>query len=601
MRRLFPCGLLFIILAVLPVTSFAVSEEEMETLRMFYGDSDLVTSSTRSEQPVSHVAENMTVITAADLRRVNAHTVLDALYWITGIEVVAKGPGGLNTEVMIQGANFGHIRVLLDGVTLNNYSDNFPDLSLIPAQIVERIEIIMGPASSAWGSSLGGVINIITKSPADTPVSGEGAGSGGSRGTIGIQGELSGSVNGLGYYLAGSELRTDGLRPERSVQQADTYGKLTLESDDSVTRLTAGHFHGKRSITLLPAALTGFPDGLLEENPESKLVFATFSHRRKFGERFAVESSLRVSEQKVSIALSSGGAPFMTIPSRELTIGGSVLGSWRGENNSVTTGVDFDFAHSEMDVPYLEPYLRTWGFFASDTVTAGQFSFTPGVRYDYVNTVRGLFSPSLGITWSPASTTVFRLYGGRGFSLPQAKQNLNPERVFSLQAGVEQSVADAFWLKTSAFHNDLSDVIDGLENKGKQRKQGFQVEVKTVAVFNTSLSAGYVFTDVTDRETGRIVPGSPRYTVDAGLHYGQSLFRASLLGHYIWYTPSPAFYHADYRQFVWDLSLSRKIPVGEREIEIFFNGHNLLDGSQYTSDYEQNPGRWFEGGLRFRF
>jgi vitamin B12 transporter len=31
-------------------------------------------------------------------------------------------------------------------------------------QMIERIEIIKGPASSTWGSSFGGVVNIICKS-----------------------------------------------------------------------------------------------------------------------------------------------------------------------------------------------------------------------------------------------------------------------------------------------------------------------------------------------------------------------------------------------------------------------------------------------------
>jgi vitamin B12 transporter len=610
MKRLRIIGYLLLLVIGASTSVLAYSEEEMETLRMFYGDKDLITTSTRSEKEVSQVAENVTVITADDISGMNAHTVQDVLYWIPGLQIPLRSPGVPASEIKVQGSKFSHVRVLIDGVTLNNYSDNFADLAVIPVQIVERIEIILGPASSVWGSALGGVINIITKTPAEPRLGGEASVAGGERGTADVRGEVSGSVSQAGYYLSGNELRSDGLRPTNQVQRAGTYGKLTWKDGVSVSQLTAGHFHGSRDFETLPGDLD-------LTAPDHKTFFSTVSHRRTIGENFSVEASFRTLEQE-DIVHVRGPLVFKT-DGHELTLGGSLLASWRDGWNNITGGVDFDYAHTDLlrftsftgtwSTPSgLEPYLRKWGYFGSDTITAGPFSFTPGIRYDYVNTQRGLFSPSLGVTWGATPTTVCRAYAGRGFSLPIAKQNVRSEKVFSLQAGVEQGVPGYLWVKGTLFRNDISDFItDSFVNDGKKRRQGVQVELRTAPVFDTSFSAGYVFIDSTDRETGKIVPGSPRYTVDLGLRYATEKLHASVMGHYIWYVPNPPDGPApgdtrpDYHRFVWDLNLSRKLPMGNLDGEVFFTGHNLLDANQYVDDFNRNPGRWLEGGLRVKF
>ena len=48
---------------------------------------DLVVSPTRSPRPISQVAENMTIITAEDIKRMNAHTVAEVLNRVTGVFV----------------------------------------------------------------------------------------------------------------------------------------------------------------------------------------------------------------------------------------------------------------------------------------------------------------------------------------------------------------------------------------------------------------------------------------------------------------------------------------------------------------------------------
>jgi vitamin B12 transporter len=146
-------------------------EEEEDALALYSGWQEESTSASRSPKPLSQSPENITIVTARDIEIINAHTLADVLATIPGIQTHVLGGPGSSTYTYIQGASFPHTLVMLDGAPLNKIS-NFSDVGSVPARIIERIEIVKGSASSAWGPALGGVINVITKSPDKRPVSG---------------------------------------------------------------------------------------------------------------------------------------------------------------------------------------------------------------------------------------------------------------------------------------------------------------------------------------------------------------------------------------------------------------------------------------------
>ena len=160
---------------------------------MYFKEEELVVESpTRSRKSLTQVAENMTVVTAADIRLMNAHTVADVLNTVTGVQVQITGGPGSVANASIQGSESSHVTVFMDGIPLNNLSDNVTDIGSLPVQNIDRIEIVKGPASSAWGSSLGGVINIITKSGSDSDKRGMISASYGKRNTGDFRVETSG-------------------------------------------------------------------------------------------------------------------------------------------------------------------------------------------------------------------------------------------------------------------------------------------------------------------------------------------------------------------------------------------------------------------------
>jgi vitamin B12 transporter len=618
------CACLFTATLCTAAPVFAQSEEEMDILQMIYKDKDLVTP-TRSPKPISQVAENITVIDAEEIEAINAHTLADVLFHVTGVQTDIQGGPGSTTNVLIQGSDPRHVRVMVDGVSLNNITSNIADIGSFPVQQIERIEIIKGPASSAWGSSLGGIINIITKSPdPERKFGGTASAAIGERTTADIRADLSGTVGNFGYYINGGGLTSDGLTPNTQTDRGDFYTKLEWKATPQA-RLQLSVSYNKGSRGDGGAADPFLGEFTFRDNFEYFFAAPSFSYT--FNDALNLEVSGRVSTKRnrQAIRLSSSGEDIQSIVSNELDAGGSAKLNWRSGIQSLSVGADYDSGavDSGAILDGRQSQVR-WALFANDTISLWKLSFTPGIRYDHTSTNGDFVSPSFGITYTPFEKTIIRAYVARGFNTPPlgntfgdgffaiANPGLKPEKVWSYSLGGETAVSKYLWLKVTGFLHDISDVLTSellpggtttsTVNSGKQRRQGVEAEIRTLPVWNTSILAGYSFIDITNRTTGEVVKNFPRQTWDLGVDYNDNeAWRGALRGHWIWWN-ADADSNGKYSAMIWDLHLARKvIEKGSVSVEAFFSVHNIFSGSQYSSGFFPNPGRWFEGGLRCKF
>lgn len=150
-----------------PATPEAGSADDIDLLDM---DVPVVVSAARREQPVAVVPHAISVITAEEIRRSGARSIPDALRLVPGVDVADLGYG--NAAVSPRGLHgflSRQVLVLVDG---RQIFDSFFGGTVwgswpIALEDVERIEVIRGPAGVVWGANaVNGVINIITKNPA---------------------------------------------------------------------------------------------------------------------------------------------------------------------------------------------------------------------------------------------------------------------------------------------------------------------------------------------------------------------------------------------------------------------------------------------------
>jgi vitamin B12 transporter len=641
-------GVLFLCFA-LTVTAFcpafaAPSEEEMEILRLFYKEKDLVVSSTRHPKPISQVAENITVVTAKEIEEINAHTVAEVLNRIPGIFInFSEGIGsfGSTSLIYIQGSEERHVLVLVDGVAWNFLNSGAAETNSIPVGIIERIEVIKGPASSAWGSALGGVINIITK-PAGAAAGLTGAvrASYGEKNTQDYRAEVSGKAGSAGYYLFAGRQKSDGLLPSRDFDNNSLYGKFHIPlTRDATAGLTMGYSAPKNG-------LGEYPSGDITSRGNSRTFFATASLDASLTEELGLQVSFRRFQQRFELqnnALGSGiagapGALFLDSLYDEETTGGSAKLVWTQGAHTAILGADVDRGSLDQTIqtgPLLQalgvpatstanPGVERWAVYANDTIAVGRWTVTPGIRYDH-NSVSGSFvSPSLGVTCRLDGDTILRASAARGFTMPplsatsgggfflDPNPSLKPERVWSYQAGLESSALKYLWAKVTLFRHDLDDALkrapfagappvfnDLYINGGSVRRQGIEVETETVPLYNLILRAGFSYVDLNPiNDSG----STGIHAWNVGLRYdNRKTFRAQLSGRYVWWNLDPTL-RASYDDFIWDFNLSKKIySQGKSAVEVFFSAHNIFNGSQYTFGDIINPGRWVEAGTRISF
>ncbi|MBU2912797.1 TonB-dependent receptor [Reichenbachiella agariperforans] len=73
-------------------------------------------------------------------------------------------------DIHINGLEGPYTMVLIDGMPLVSGLSSVYGLTGIPQSLIERVEIVKGPASTLYGSeAVGGLINLITKTPENTP------------------------------------------------------------------------------------------------------------------------------------------------------------------------------------------------------------------------------------------------------------------------------------------------------------------------------------------------------------------------------------------------------------------------------------------------
>ncbi len=604
-RRLLALGerLVFLFLLAqfilcLPLPAHAETDGDRETMELYYEPQDLtVTSATRSPRPLSRSAENITVITAEEIEAINAHTLADVLAIVPGVQVAGNTAPGAPTLTEFAGATTRFIQILIDGVPIDNESDSYAIPGMVPVQNIERVEILKGPASSSWSSSLGGIVNVITKEPAlHASFSGAASFSGGENGTRDGRGELSGTVGRLGYYLSGGNLQSNGFHPFNATENNNAYAKLRWNlSDRGSLRLTFNSMETAPQVGLITFA--GFSDQF-----KLRILQSTLSLDYSLTDRLTFNALIKGTRFDFTEGYDdiSTGERLATITNDEKTAGGAAILTWRQGLHTLTGGIDFDHGQAKNPLFNIDASNDKWGFFLNDTIAWKRLTITPAVRYDLTSKTGDFFSPSIGVTLGITDKTLLRAYTARGYNLPV----LNPayatkDTGWTVQTGFETTDIPFLWLKGTWFRNEFKERGDTVT---RTLREGFEIEARTVPLYNSWLTAGYVFTDARNLETGEKLDGVARQTWDLGLHYDdRQRFRGSLIGYYRdWNTPSS--WGGKYGNFIWDLNLGwRFFRSGNTEAELFATGHNLFSNNQYHDEIFKNPSRWFEGGLRIKW
>ncbi|RIZ68209.1 MAG: TonB-dependent receptor [Methylococcales bacterium] len=516
---------------------------------------NMVVTATRTETPENEVASAMTVITAKDIADRHISNVADALRTVPGLDVVRTGGLGQQTSIFLRGANSNHTLVLVDGVEMNDPSSPTGafDFAFLQTDNIERIEVVRGAASAAFGSdAIGGVINVITKKGAGK-LKLTGVAEGGSYGTWKTGGNISGGTERINYSFDASRLETAGfsaadknlgnLMPNgyRNTTISGRTGFKVNEALDFGVTLRYGE--GKSSLD------NGGGKGADDPN-----FYGTFNElfTRGFGHLKLFDGFW---EQTVGVAYSrtdrnnvNGVDSLNNFSSAATNLGQKVKLDYQNifhvhKSNTVLVGVEEEAdslsSSASSDYPAWSysssasiplKTMNTLGYYLQDQINLFDRSFTTlGVRYDDNNRFGGHETWRANELYTIKETGT-RLRGsyGTGFKAPTLNQlydtiygtgnvNLKPETSHGWDVGVEQDVFKKLsTLGISYFDNAFNNLIVANvapyvnQNVSKAKANGIESFVEVRPMTDLTLRGSYTYQQTQNLDTGTQLLRRPR-------------------------------------------------------------------------------------------
>lgn len=136
---------------------------------------ELVVTASGFEQKVTDAPASISVVSALDLQMRPYMTLIDAVRDLEGVDVGETSDKTGQRTISMRGMGADYTLMLIDGRRQNNHGDIYPNAfggnqfnHVPPLEMIERIEVIRGPASTLYGAdALGGVINVITRDVGD--------------------------------------------------------------------------------------------------------------------------------------------------------------------------------------------------------------------------------------------------------------------------------------------------------------------------------------------------------------------------------------------------------------------------------------------------
>ncbi len=444
----------------------------------------VVATATPVPVSASALGRHASLLDGEQLRAEGVVDVVDALRSVSGVTIVRTGSFGAVSSIFLRGGESDYVRVLLDGVALNQPGGAI-DLSGLTMENVDRIEIVKGPASGLYGSdAVAGVIQIFTR---------------------GGEGELEGSASAYG----GSYGRADGTLALRggnesasfgvSVARYDTEGILDFNNRHLNTVFSAraeariGNASTARVTARLQDRVYRFPtDGSgavvdINQSSFSELATLGIELEQSLGDRFELRGLVSLHDADTGTDDPSDGPDdlvgFYGYHSLDAMrrVAGDVRVNWRRSDRTLLTlGTELE----EQSVRSFNESLSEFGpsagrsensrsnaaGYAHALSSIGPVSVSGGARIERNEHFGGFLSYQAGLALPLRAGTRLTASVGRAIKEPTffeifasgfatGNPDLDPERSLSWEAGIEHALGGKLRVAAVWFDQSFEDLI----------------------------------------------------------------------------------------------------------------------------------------------
>jgi outer membrane receptor protein involved in Fe transport len=314
---------------------------------------DIVVTASRIAAPLADAPANVSIITSKDIEEMGATSITDIFKREPGVFTTNLLNNPKMAQVDIRGSGEtapSNVLFLVDGRRINGIDMSGADLSQIPLDMIERVEIYRGPATVLFGdNAITGAINFIMKKGDGKPTV-RASVMAGSDGMFTPKLSVSGKQDKLTYYALASSYDTDGYRRNNALHMKDLFGNFTFDAFNNLSiSLQTGHHRdtygmpGALSFADLTTGSFGRKDSKTPyDSADTEDNFIDLGTNIKLGERvtFSVNGSYRLRHNSFAYT-SSDWYSMRTFETYGFTPKISVSTPLWGLKNTFVTGFDY--------------------------------------------------------------------------------------------------------------------------------------------------------------------------------------------------------------------------------------------------------------------
>ncbi len=587
----------------------------------------VVVTATRTEVEISDSPQSISVITKEEIRSTPDRTIPEIIQRAAGVQVTQYGPMGSTSSAQIRGSESEQVLIMINGRRIIDAQSGKFDLSNLPLSRdeIERIEVLRGGASALYGAdAMGGVINIITKSPTKEPYARVSS----SFGRFGTQ-EYSLShrwkPGPLGYGLFASRGRSDGYRPNSDydswVLGGDLYFDLPWKGELKISARNIQKEIG------LPGSIT-FSDP--DDRQKDNLTQLDLNYRDRIGS--ALTLNFRGWQNIYRRTFDPGTQGFPGLPSlhKNYATGGDLqVNSAIGSAHLLIGGVEAIQDRVNSTDSGIHQATRGALYVQDEIEVVKPLTATLGLRYDYHSVYGEQLNPRAGLLLRLPGEIRIRASVARSYRAPTFDElywpariypgiygeagnpNLQPEKAWSYELGGEKKFGDLATFKVAGFYRDVTDLIRWVQgtdlvwrptNVQTARIWGGETELVFYPWKGLAIPLNYSYLYPRDESTGEPISNKPQHIVNAGVDYLTPFgLKASLKGRYVQHwVNSTSTLNRDY--FVVDARLAYEFKIYQKfKGEGFVSLTNALNRDyQITQGYPMPP-QSVNGGVSFAF
>ena len=505
---------------------------------------EVIVSSTRIDLPLSENARSIQVITRENIRQAGVTTIADLLQQVAGVDIRRRGIAGMQADLYIRGGSFDQTLLLIDGIKLDDAQTGHHTLNLaLPLEVIERIEIIKGPAARIFGqNAFTGAINIVTKSSLDT--TGVVNLQAGSYNQVNVESTVGTSKENFSLLAHYSHKKADGYRYNTDFENQNVFLKGQFNKQNSPIDFIASFSERKFGANGF-YALPSYADQY--EETQGSLI--AFSSRINKGNWLLKPRLYWRRGQDEYIFVRSNPTIY-----RNLHITHKVGFAFDASNTNKLgqTGLGIDFANVSIASNNLGDRSRFMTTVFAEhrfLLSNDQLDITPGVAVtNYTDFGTQLFP---GVDISYALSEALRLYGNVGYtyriptftdlyysdSTTLGNEDLKPEEALTEELGL-RLIINNFLFSAAAFLRQAENLIDYIRpteegrfeatNVREVNTHGVELEAKTQFKIGNQpqqLQAGYVYLK---DDVKSIAVNTSRYTINSLRHHFTFNYRTNV-------------------------------------------------------------------------